>query len=336
MTNISSYIQDTEANIYSKFEATDGQIAFATDTKNLFIGNNGVWSKYTSDIAYSDYNLNSNYNVSLRPIYHIDASDQSYLRTASGSLPNHLDKVEKIICKSTGKEILNSFEPEQPKYISSSSEPPLGKTDGTARIAGKNVLQFGGSALYHDRYAYGNFLKTDGQTIALVVKISPENLSNWDTRVSIAANSWRSGGLDLYYRSANKHLYPASNGLGLTRNLSSFITEENNIPDTLIYFSRILTTPHGYSYDVCLTKSGNLDKYNKYVSTTQTATYIGLIAGLWLGSTPAHNAQPTSYLKGEFGEFIQFPKYLNDQDFDSLGQYMTNKWGEGGTWENFS
>lgn len=336
MTNISSYIQDTEANIYSKFEATDGQIAFATDTKNLFIGNNGVWSKYTADIAYSDYSLDSNYNVSLRPIYHVDASDQSYLRTSSGALPNHLDKVEKIICKSTGKEISNSFEIDQPKYISNSSAFPLGQNDGTARIAGKNVLQFNGSALYHDRSAYGDFVKTDGQTFALVTRLSPEMLGSWDTRISIASNSWRSGGFNFYYRYSNKHIYNTTNILGATWNLSSAITEENNIPDTFIYCFRVLSSPYGYTYDSAFIESGTFNSINKNTSTPQTATYIGLIAGLFLGNATENQSQTSAYLKGEFGEFIQFPKYLNDQDFDSLGQYMTNKWGEGGTWENFS
>lgn len=336
MTNISSYIQDTEANIYSKFEATDGQIAFATDTKNLFIGNNGVWSKYTSDIAYSNYSLDSNYNVSLRPIYHIDASDQSYLRTSSGALPNHLDKVEKIICKSTGKEISNSFEIEQPKYISNSSELPLGQTDGTARIAGKNVLQFNSSTLYHDRYAYGDFVKTDGQTVALVVRLSPENLNNWDTRISIASNAWRYGGFNLHYRFANEYIYNVTNGLGVNYNLASLISEENKIPDTFIYCFRVLTSHYGYTYDAAVIKSGTFNSIHKNSSTLNTSTYIGLLAGLSLGNIPENQGQVSSYLKGEFGEFIQFPKYLNDQDFDSLGQYMTNKWGEGGTWENFS
>lgn len=198
MADITSYRKDTEKNILASPPTADGELAFATDTYKFFISVGDHWSIYYNSKNFGKYTLTDGYDLNYKPIYHLDASDNLFLRNSAGTIPSHLDSVTKIICKSTNKEITGASST-APKYITQPGVPTVG---GQLHSPYQDLSSYASSDIYTDRFFNSYWFRIDYyyEIKALDSNVSFEKLGA--NKNEIGHRFWMSGplGTNTYMR----------------------------------------------------------------------------------------------------------------------------------------
>lgn len=347
MPNLSSYTKATEASILSSSPSADGEMAYSTDTNKLFLSDGTTWVEWQSDgFSRGSYSLDANTTISARPYRHIDMSDTTGMKNASGSTPSDGDAISEITCKSTGKKLTQDVSVYQPKFISSTGTAPTAgaswttDADADALIGGKSVLQFKNS-------------KTDGQTfiseapfgngddISFLKELSvffvfrnaggnnsyPPIISTPVNRTMTAYNYALFGITDSQNvaNGANSGYFRFNNYLG--NSLSSSYTGTIGMGYRhLIYHRQQISHSSQYGFTKFHnSKSTNNDYSGQYIQTNLSNPVSPIISGLSIG----HGIQGggnTSW-GGEMGEIIIFKTILSNSDVNSIGSYLSSKWG---------
>lgn len=343
MPNLSSYTKATEASILSSSPSADGEMAYSTDTNKLFLSDGTTWVEWRSDgFSRGSYSLDANTTISARPYRHIDMSDTTGMKNASGSAPSNGDTISEITCKSTGKKLTQDVSVYQPKFISSAGTSPItshANADTDALINGKSVLQFKNS-------------KTDGQTF-----IAEPGFGNGDNPSFLKQYS-----VFMVYRNAGgNNSYPSIIGTPITRSTNTgnyaffALTDQSNVADGsngYIRFSNHLLSginaayallmPIGYRHllyhtnslsntsHYAFTKDNNSsassnDLSGKYLTTDIANPAPTIIAGLSIAH--GYYGNSTTSWGGEMGEIIFFREVLSETDINAIGAYLSSKWG---------
>lgn len=343
MPNLSSYTKATEASILSSSPSADGEMAYSTDTNKLFLSDGTTWVEWRSDgFSRGSYSLDANTTISARPYRHIDMSDTTGMKNASGSAPSNGDTISEITCKSTGKKLTQDVSIYQPKFISSAGTSPIsnhanGDTD--ALINGKSVLQFKNS-------------KTDGQTF-----IGEAPLGNGDGPIFMKNYS-----VFMVFRNAGgNNSYPSIIGTPVTRSTYSYqytlfaITDQSNLADDASGYLRFskhdlsghsnaftISMPIGYRHLLYHTNSLAKTSHYAFTKDNNSSSSSNDLSGQYLttdisnpgptimtGLSIAHSvyARHSTSWGGEMGEIIFFNTVLSDTDVNAVGAYLSSKWG---------
>ena len=143
MATLTTYTKSTEANILSTPPTADGELAFSTDTKKLFLSEGTDWVIWNADRTHGKYQLGA--EVVARPFNHIDISQTSTCLDTNGLEAADNGSVAKVRDLVSGAYIEASTALQQPVLISQSGTTPLVLPTGDARINNLPVLQFDGT-----------------------------------------------------------------------------------------------------------------------------------------------------------------------------------------------
>ena len=347
MPNLSSYTKATEASILSSSPSADGEMAYSTDTNKLFLSDGTTWVEWRSDgFSRGSYSLDANTTISARPYRHIDMSDTTGMKNASGATPSNGDTISEITCKSTGKKLTQDVSVYQPKFISSTGTAPTAgaswttDADADALINGKSVLQFKNS-------------KTDGQTFIAEAPFGNGDDASFSKELSVFFVFRNAGGNNTYAPiistpvtrtmiGNNYALFGITDSQNVANGGSNaYFRFNNHLGNSLssahagtieigyrhlIYHRQQISSSSLYGFTKFHnSKSTNNDYSGQHISTNLNNPTSPIIAGLSI----AHGIQAptTTSWGGEMGEIIMFRTVLSDSDVNAVGSYLSSKWG---------
>jgi hypothetical protein len=335
MPTLTTYTKATEANILANPPTADGEMAFSTDTKKLFISEGTEWRYWQADKSIGKYQLGS--ELVSRPVYHIDPSQSSYLFDENGLNVTNGGSIAKIKDQITGRFIEAPNALSQPTYIGSAGTTPLALPNGDARINGLPVMQFDGISQYlepsiemiRDR-SHSNgitYMAVFRQTPQRKTADSSTDSTYWVNRQYTPVLGVRDAISFTPRNDTNASNYIYTTHIGAI-NMINMNKYEGDQGECSLITSRFANNPNsssGYLEIRHITSLGSQKTYgNEYYRVPTGFHWQIPFAGLRIGI----NAQYVGYrYAGEIGEIIVWPESLSQEDYDNAGSYLANKWG---------
>lgn len=344
MPTLTSYTKSTEANILSTPPTADGEMAFSTDTKKLFISEGTDWVFWRSDKTLGKYQLGA--DSVARPFHHIDASSTSQNLDSNGLVVGNGGSVAKIKDLASGEYLEAETALQQPTLVSESGTTPFALPSGDARINGLPVWQFNGSQFLEPSIEMKRQrIHTNSLTVMMVVRQVPQPKSADDSTDSVHYLSGFSYtafcGLwnDTSFTSrtdTNTSKYTYNNIAGIGLNPSRINRYEGDQGECSLITWRFAVNPYANKYDVenrhvsslgsqilYGTSTAGVNNNDTYRNSSSSTRSVNL-GGLRLGTNQTHS---TNKMRGEIGEIIVWPESLSQDDYDKAGNYLSNKWG---------
>ena len=116
MPTLTSYTKSTEENILNNPPSADGEMAFSTDTKKLFISQGTEWSYWSADKTLGNYYLGP--DPVPRPFHHFDPTVSTSMVDSNGLPVSNGGSVAAIKDLAGGAKIESDTALQQPTLIS--------------------------------------------------------------------------------------------------------------------------------------------------------------------------------------------------------------------------
>jgi hypothetical protein len=336
MPSLTTYTKTTEANILANPPTADGEMAFATDTKKLFLSEGTNWVFWSPSKHFGKYQLGSNQVA--RPFNHVDISQAGTCFDSNGVPSADGGSVAKVKDLVTGTFIESNTSLQQPTMVSDSGTTPLVLPSGDARINNLPVLQFNGTQfLQPSREMMSNRLHVSGTTVMFVCRQTPQPKNADNTADSVHYDSagtysavcgqWKSvsitGRKDT---NTSKYWYTQFNKSGV--NPTWYNRYQGDQGECTLFTARASNNPDTDRQDVAwriVSSFGSQKTYgDEYYKTSSASDNYIALGGLQIGTNDTH---PGYTMRGEIGEIIWWSESLSDADFNTAGQYLSTKWG---------
>lgn len=344
MPTLTSYTKSTEENILNNPPSADGEMAFSTDTKKLFISQGTEWSYWSADKTLGNYYLGP--DPVPRPFHHFDPTVSTSMVDSNGLPVSNGGSVAAIKDLAGGAKIESDTALQQPTLISAPGTTPYALPSGDARINGLPVWRFDGSQYLEPSIEMKRQkIHTNGITIMVVHRQipqpkSPDNSTDsiyWINNVSYTALLGLWNGIALTPRTdsnTGKYWYnkfiASVNTTYLNRydgdqgecSLSVFRVATNPNVNRIDYYQRHVTSLGSQrSFGNASTIGVNDYDFKHY---TTNNTYSFPFGGLRLGTNATHSGYK---YRGEIGEIIIWPESLGEEHYNTAGEYLADKWG---------
>lgn len=335
MPTLTTYTKSTEANILANPPTADGEMAFSTDTKKLFISEGTEWRYWQADKSIGKYQLGS--ELVSRPVYHVDSSQSSYLFDENGLNVTNGGSIAKIKDQISGHFIEAPNALSQPTYIGSAGTTPLALPNGDARINGLPVMQFDGISQYLEPSIemIRDRSHSNGVTYMAVFRQTPQkrtadgltDSTYWVNRGYTPLFGVRdaisfSGRNDT---NTYKYFYTTSINTQNPAHMNKYEGDQGECSLITCRFSNNPNSNAGYIELRHITSLGSQKTYGDEYYRASTGSHWQMpFAGLRIGIN-AH--YPNNRYAGEIGEIIVWPETLSQEDYDNAGSYLANKWG---------
>jgi hypothetical protein len=336
MATLTTYTKSTEANILSNPPSADGEMAFATDTKKLFLSEGTDWVFWSPTKYLGKYQLGS--ELVARPFNHIDISQTNTCLDSNGLAVTDGGSVARIRDLISNSYVETSTALQQPTMVSAAGTTPLALPNGDARINNLPVLQFDGSQYLNPSIEMKrNRIYASGVTVMAVIRQTPQpkNLDNtadslyWIPDGNYSAVTGQYNSIWIAPRkdsNVSKYWYNGFNGLGINTQGMNYYDGDQG--ECTLFTARGSINPNSNRQDIMLrivTSLGSQKTYNtEYSRSTNASTDDYEFGGVQIGT----NAQYSTYtMRGEIGEIIWWSESLSDSDYNKAGQYLSSKWG---------
>ena len=337
MPTLTTYTKSTEANILSTPPSVDGEMAYATDTKKLFLSEGTNWVFWSPTKHLGKYQLGA--GTVARPFNHIDISQTSTCLDSDGLPVTNGGSVARIRDLVSNSYIEASTALQQPTMVSDSGTFPLVLPTGDARINSLPVLQFNGTQYLNPSIEMmRNRIYASGMTVMFVCRQTPQPKNADNTADSVHYDStgnysavcgqWKSISITPRKDSnVSKYWYTQFNKMTITKTYSN--RYDGDAGECTLFTARASNNPNSNRQDVSWRvvsslgsqKNSTEGEYHRQTTGSDTDIPFG---GLQLGINSNHSAYP---MRGEFGEIIFWSESLSDLDYKTAGEYMANKWG---------
>lgn len=336
MATLTTYTKSTEASILANPPSADGEMAFATDTKKLFMSDGTDWVFWSPTKHLGKYQLGS--ELVARPFNHIDISQVNTCLDSDGLAVTNGGSVARVRDLITNSYIESATALQQPTMVSAAGTTPLVLLNGDARINNLPVLQFDGTQyLSPSVEMMRNRIYASGVTVMFVIRQTPQptnadntadslyydSTSNYSAVTGQYDNIWITPRKDA---NTSKYWYTGFNGAGA--NPTNRNIYDGDQGECTLFTARGSINANSNRQDVSWRVVSSLGSQKTY----GTEYYRNVIAstddyefgGVQLGTNKGH---PTSPMRGEIGEVIWWSESLSDSDFNKAGQYLSSKWG---------
>lgn len=331
MAILNQYTKAPEATIIANPPTADGAMAFSTDTKKLFLSDGSNWIQWNSDKDFSRYQIANEYFS--KPLWHIDPSDGSTIKQASGFPAVNSSLAAHVTCKASQLTLYPSLESSAPMYVSSpGTNSYLGDQD--AMINGLPVLQFSGDkrlqigSNFHPDY----ITHSNAVTVFCVFRNTKQSLVGTDnpiygTTPGVSNGSGMNTSIrNSYFRTGG----PLVNG-------NNWKTKYNSSGERILDLEQSKARLHFWAAS-SNSPATNYHTYSRVVENGDSFEYTHtgsrghgyILSGLMLGSNPEYS---TKYYYGEIGELLVWGQSLSRVQINSIGTYLSQKWGV--EWSNF-
>jgi len=337
MPTLTTYTKSTEANILSTPPSVDGEMAYATDTKKLFLSEGTNWVFWSPTKHLGKYQLGA--GTVARPFNHIDISQTSTCLDSNGLPVTNGGSVAKIKDLVSDTFVEASTALQQPTMVSDSGTLPLVLPTGDARINNLPVLQFNGTQYLEPSIEMNrNRVYASGMTVMLVVRQTPQPKNadgtadsvHYDSAGNYSAITGQYASTSITSRkdsNTSKYWYTTFNGLGI--NPTFMNRYEGDDGECTLFTARGSINANSNRQDVSwrvVTSLGSQKNSTngEYYRATTASTRDYDLGGLYVGKNVTHAGYP---MRGEIGEIIFWSESLSDSDYKTAGEYMANKWG---------
>lgn len=340
MPTLTSYTKASEATIISTPPTADGEMAFSTDTKKLFISEGTEWRYWTADKTLGKYYLGTDQVA--RPFHHFDPTVNANMEDSSGQPVSNGGSIAKIKDLIGGEKIEAITALQQPTLVSDSGTTPLFLPTGDARINNLPVWQFDGNHYLEPSIEMKRQrTHVTGYTAMFVCRQTPQiKTADGSANSTYYQNNGYSPIMGIYQgishtfrndTNASKYIYNdvASNAFNVT-NMNRY---EGDQGEASLYSFRTSINPYGNFCDAEIRhitslgsqlNSAQTEYYRASNAHPITTTWHIPMGGLRLGVNAKYS---TSRFHGEIGEILIWSESLNQDDWNTAGSYLANKWG---------
>ena len=336
MATLTTYTKSTEANILSNPPSADGEMAFATDTKKLFLSEGTDWVFWSPTKYLGKYQLGS--NLVARPFNHIDISQTNTCLDSNGLAVTNGGSVAKIKDLISNSYVEAETALQQPTMVSAAGTTPLVLPNGDARINNLPVLQFDGTQFLKPSVEMmRNRVYASGMTVMVVIRQTPQPKSADGTTDSTYFDSTGAySSVTGQYNSIwiaprkdsniSKYWYNGFNGVGVSAtNMNRYDGDQG---ECTLFTARGSINANSNRQDITwrvVTSLGSQKTYgDEYFRGVYGSSDDYEFGGVQIGTNSNYSAYP---MRGEIGEIIWWSESLSDSDYNKAGQYLSNKWG---------
>lgn len=349
MPTLTSYTKSTEESILNTPPSADGEMAFSTDTKKLFISEGTEWVYWTADRTTGKYYLGSDQVP--RPFHHFDPTVSTSMADTNGLAVSNGGSIATIKDLAGGAKLEAETALQQPTLVSAPGTTPFALPSGDARINGLPVWRFDGNHYLEPSIEMKRQVAySTGVTIMVVHRQIPQ----YKTPDNSALSTY-------YIPSTDARYSPYTALLGLWNDIA--ITPRTDTNASKYWYNRFIanlnsTYLNRYDGDQgecslsvfrCSVNpfSAKLDFEQKHVTSLGTQSTLGSasvvgsnnsnvyrisssstrsfqLGGLRLGTNVSHGSYK---YRGEVGEILVWGESLNQGDCDKAGEYLASKWG---------